>query len=157
MKVSTRIITGFAILLLLSLVTAIYQITMIHKMQTINEDLSRVGFQTANVVDQMKQDTFDLEDYSQKYFALHGDPLYERELMETRSEFATDVTKLQATAHTPAEDAAIKTLSNSWEQFWVKFAAEKANLPAKAPPDALPGELPESLQNALDKIHDSTR
>src|SRR5262244_1833983 len=103
MRVSTRIITGFAVLLILGAATAIYQISIIHRMQRINEDLSQVNFEAAGIVQKMTQDVFDLEDYSRKYFVLKGDPLYERELTDIRNGFTTDLTGLVSKARTPRE------------------------------------------------------
>src|SRR5215831_4292350 len=94
MRVSTRIITGFAVLLILGAATAIYQISIIHRMQKINEDISQVNFEVAGIVQKMSQDLFDLEDYARKYFALKGDPLYEREMEDFRKGFAADLGSL---------------------------------------------------------------
>jgi two-component system sensor histidine kinase GlrK len=154
MKVSTLIITGFGILLVLSLATATYQISIIHQMQARNQDLSQVNFLAANVVHKMQQDLADLHDYSSKYFALKGDPFYERELQDTRAEFTDDLSDLETKSRTPREREAIKQLSRSWEDFWLLFGREKEALTPDSDADA--GDLPESLQNALDRIQEST-
>lgn len=154
MKVSTRIITGFGVLLILSLATALYQLYMIHRVQTINQNLSKINFTESGIVQAMNQDMFDLEDYSRKYFALRGDPVYERQLGEIRDEFNSDLDKLVTNQRTPPEHEAIKNLSLSWNEFWSSFGAEKARL--ENDPNAGYGDLPESLQMALDKIRVNT-
>ena len=154
MKVSTRIITGFAFLLTLSLATTLYQLYMIQRMQSINQDLSQVNFEAAGIVQNMNQEMFDLEDYSRKYFVLNGDPMYERELGDIRTDFISDLTRLETKARTPREREAIKGLSLSWNEFWLSFGTEKARLNVAA--DATPEDLPESLQGALDKIRENT-
>src|SRR5215475_14194673 len=128
MRISTRIITEFAVLLILSAATAIYQISIIRRMQRINEDLSQLNFEAASIVQKMNQDMFDLEDYSRKYFVLKGDPLYERELADIRNSFTTDLTDLVGKARTPKEHEAIKGLSHAWDDFWLVFGREKSHL-----------------------------
>jgi two-component system sensor histidine kinase GlrK len=154
MRVSTRIITGFAVLLILGAATAIYQISIIHRMQRINEDLSQVNFEAAGIVQKMNQDMFDLEDYSRKYFVLKGDPLYERELADIRNSFTTDLTGLVSKARTPREREAIKGLSRAWDDFWLVFGREKSHLDTNT--DSTIEDFPEPLQTALDKIRDNT-
>jgi two-component system sensor histidine kinase GlrK len=154
MKVSTRIITGFAILLAVSVATTLYQTWMIQRMQSINQDLSQVNFAAAKIVQNMNQEMFDLEDCARKYFVLNGDPVYERELASVRSDFISDLTQLETKSRTPREREAIKGLSLAWNDFWLSFGSEKARLNADA--DATSGDLPESLQNALDRIRDNT-
>jgi two-component system sensor histidine kinase GlrK len=155
MKVSTRIVTGFGILLTVSLATTLYQTLMIQRMQSINKDLSQVNFEAAGIVQNMNQEMFDLEDYSRKYFVLNGDPLYEKELDSVRSDFISDLSRLDLKARTPREREAIKGLSLSWNDFWLSFGSEKARLKGDSD-DATSGDLPESLQNALDKIRERT-
>jgi two-component system sensor histidine kinase GlrK len=153
MKVSTRIITGFGILLLLSVATGIYQISINHRMQRINSDLSQVNFGAAGIVQKINQDIFDLEDYSRKYFVLKGDPLYERELTDTRLGFTADLGQLVSKVRSAREREAIKELSRSWEDFWLVFGREKSHLD---PESEASEDFPEPLQNGLDKIREST-
>jgi len=154
MKVSTRIVTGFGILLALGVATAAYQISIIDHLQTINRDLSQVNLEAAGIVQDMHQDMFDLEDYSRKYFALGGDSLYEQELSGIRGDFTTDLTRLESKARTPREREALKQLSRSWDDFWRTFGLEKARLTAH--PDNESADLPPSLQLALEKINENT-
>ena len=47
MKVSTRIVLGFAILMLMVVFALAYQVSIIHEMQSINQDLSSTNFNAA--------------------------------------------------------------------------------------------------------------
>src|SRR5205807_4100443 len=96
MKVSTRIIGGFGILLLVGLAALAYQVSIIYRMQTINQQMSLVNFEAARIVQKMNESVFDLEDNARKYFLLRGDPTYERELVDIRAEFSSDLTKLES-------------------------------------------------------------
>jgi signal transduction histidine kinase len=154
MKVSTRIITGFAVLLIVSLAATLYQTWIIQRMQSVNQELSQVNFQAAGIVQNMEQERFDLLDASRKYFVLNGDAVYAQELADVRADFISDLSQLETKAHTPKEREAIKGLSLSWNEFWLAFDSEKSRLKADA--DADSGDLPESLQNAIDKIKDNT-
>src|SRR5207237_2121946 len=94
----------------------------------------------------------DLDDYSRKYFILHGDSLYEREMANVGDEFKADLANLGTKADTPRERQAIKQLSLSWDEFWLLYGSEKSLI--KPSTDGETGDLPESLQNALDKIRE---
>jgi len=154
MKVSTKIISGFGILLLIDLAAFAYQVSITYRMQKINQTLSLVNLEAASIVQRMKQDVFDLEDYSRKYFALSGDPMYERELGDIRTEFAQDLTKLQINVRTSRERGAIDGLSAAWSDFWGRLALEKPRLNPDSGGE--PPELPGSLQTAIDKIQTNT-
>src|ERR1051326_629465 len=108
MRVSTRIILGFRRVLFRSVTAGVYQISIICKMQAINQNLSDVNFEAATSVKNIDQDIIDLEDYSLKYFSLGGDPLYERELGNIGDQFKVHLAEIDINAHRSEERQAIK-------------------------------------------------
>jgi two-component system, NtrC family, sensor histidine kinase GlrK len=153
MRVSTKIITGFATVLLVALGALTYQVTIVHKMQSINKDLSQVNFEAATVVQHMVQQMLDLEENIKKYFVTNGDPIYVKELADLRAEVGVDLGKLQGKAHTPPEREAVKELSAAWSEFWRLFDEWKD----RVNPDAGPVDFPAVLQDALDNVYDRTQ
>jgi two-component system sensor histidine kinase GlrK len=153
MRVSTKIISGFATVLLVALGALTYQVMIVHRMQSINKDLSQVNFEAATVVQQMDQRMLDLDANIKKYFVTNGDPIYMKELADLRTEVGVDLGKLEATARTPPEREAVKELSAAWSEFWRLFDEWKDRIN----PAAGPIDLPAVLQDALDNVSDRTQ
>src|SRR5437016_9898140 len=150
MKVSTRIIGGFGILLLVAIAALAYQVSVIHRMQSINRTLSQVNFEAAASVQTMEQQILDLEADCRKYFVLNGDPTYGRALADLRNEFSVDLGSLETNARTPRERNALKELSSAWATFWRAFDDERSRLNPDSIAEA--GDLPFSLRNALNDL-----
>ncbi len=155
MKVSTKIIVGFATLLAIAVAALVYQVTIIHEMQSINARLSQVNFEAATIVQQMDQRMLDLQGDTGKYFVTNADPGYEKNLADIRAEFSVELGKLEAKTHTALERSAIKDLARDWEDFWRLFDSEKQRI--STDPDAEPGSMPNDLQDALDNITGRTQ
>src|SRR5215510_5929667 len=155
MRVSTKIVGGFGILLLVAIAALAYQVSLIHWMQNINGSLSKVNFEAAASVQTMEQEILDLEPDCKKYFVLNGDPSYERALTETRNKFSEDLGEVVNKARTPLERAALKELSNAWSKFWRDFDDAKASLSPE--PNAEGRDLPLVLLNDFDDLNDRAK
>jgi hypothetical protein len=68
MRVSTKIVAGFATLLVIAFAALAYQMTIIHEMQSINSSLSSVNFEAATIIQQMDQRMLDLGADTSRYF-----------------------------------------------------------------------------------------
>ena len=79
MKVSSKIIAGFLILMLVALVALANQLSVIHQMQAINHDLSEINMNLASKALRMEQLASIIEEDSRKFFATR-DALYERQI-----------------------------------------------------------------------------
>ncbi len=153
MKVSTRIILGFATLLLVAFAALAYQVSIIYTMQTINQNLSSVNFSAAATIQKLEATTIvDLEDYSKKYFARNGDVTYEELLADVRLEFSDEISQLESKSRVRKEKDAIAELSKESNDFWNLFVKAKARIN----PDG-ENEMPHSLQDALDNIRTQAR
>src|SRR5262245_51598785 len=111
MRVSTKIVGGFGLLLLVASAALAYQVMVIAQMRAIDQDLSNVNFAAAETVQKMEQLILDLDKACQKYFAVNGDALYEGVLSELRNDFSTQMVALNKSTQTPREKTAIREIS----------------------------------------------
>src|SRR3954467_15082061 len=102
MKVSSKIVSGFLILMLLGLVVLFYQLSVIHQMQTVNRDLSEINMNSASIVLRLQKIAELLSEDCQKYF-IDLDPVYDRQIAGFREDFQQSLGELQKTVRSPAE------------------------------------------------------
>ena len=104
MRVSTRIVSGFGLLLVLVFIGLAYQLSVIHQMQSINRDLSVINFHAASTALSTLQLGETIKEFSRKYFV---DPIYERQLDEYRQEFLENIEELRNTVRSEQERAEV--------------------------------------------------
>src|SRR5262245_36417906 len=121
MRVSTKIVGGFGLLLLVAIAALAYQVSVIAQMHAIDRNLSLVNFAAAETVQEMEQEIFDLDLGCQRYFAVNGDPLIEGVLSDIRNEFSSQMTALSKNIQTPREKQALREIVVSWSLFWRVF------------------------------------
>ena len=85
MKVSSKIIAGFLILMLLTIVVLANQLSVIHQMQSINREISEIDMNAASTVLRMQEVAAVIKEDSRKYFAT-GDPIYDQQISDLRQE-----------------------------------------------------------------------
>jgi two-component system, NtrC family, sensor histidine kinase GlrK len=142
MRISTRIILGFGILMLLAFAGLVYQISVIHQMQAINRELSSVNFHAASVALSTMQLAETIKEFSRKYFV---DPIYEQQLNDYREEFSDDIVELQKTVRFSAEREEVDRLARAFDAYTAAFAGIKHKKGSEI--DDLPPQL-------LDAIND---
>ena len=106
MKVSTRVVSGYAVFLALLSAVLTYQTIVIHQMRSINRDLSSVSFQAALSSVQLIRDRDLVEEYSKKFF-VSRDPDYLARLREYQRDFETTLGTIRSKARSANEQAAI--------------------------------------------------
>jgi two-component system sensor histidine kinase GlrK len=144
MRVSTKIVSGFGILMVLAVVALAYQVSVIHEMQSINRDLSGVNFRAASTVLEMLHILETVEEFSTKYFLL-GYPVYEQTLTDVRQEFMEDFQQLQTTVRTDQEREELDRLSEAWNHYWTVFEDQKQKRRVPESADTLPAALASAL------------
>src|SRR5262245_61184351 len=157
MKVSTRIISGFGILMVLAFVALGYQLSVIHQMQSINRDLSAINFQSASTALRMVQNSETIREFSLKYFASH-DP-YFRQLESERQGFLRDLGELQKTVRSERERNQVELLSGAFDEYWRIFNRVKEQNQSKEL-DYLPPDLTiaiDHLQAQTDVLYDAIK
>jgi two-component system sensor histidine kinase GlrK len=153
MRVSTRIVSGFGVLLLVAVGTLGYQVYVIYQMQAVNQTLSDLNFSAARLIQQMEHSRADVKDLGSKYFVLHGDEVYEKEVEKLKAELSTDIVLLRAKAHTSREQESIDYLSKLWTDFWTLWDVEKTKI---NPESDEVQDMPATLRDSLEDIRIQT-
>jgi two-component system sensor histidine kinase GlrK len=124
MKVSSKIIAGFLVLMLLALVVLANQLNVIHRMQAINRDLSEINMNAASAALRMQEVATVIKEDSRKYFAT-GDAIYDQQIVDLREEFQASLTGLQKNARSDRERAESEKLAGALENYWNIFNKTK--------------------------------
>jgi signal transduction histidine kinase len=151
MRVSTKIISGFGILLGLAFIGLAYQVSVIHQMQSINRDLSAINLRSASSALRTMELAETLEEFSRKYFVA-GDPIYERQLEGVRQEFLSNLMELRTTVRSERERSEVERMFLTFDEFSMQFARRKAQN-QRWEADYLPNELASSLDRLKAQTH----
>jgi two-component system sensor histidine kinase GlrK len=149
MKITTRIISGYGLFIVLLAGMAIYQAFTVKRMQSINLTLRETNFKNAIACLQALRDHDLVEEYARKYFAL-ADPDYLDQLKEYQKHYEMQIVKLRKNAASLEEHEAIKRL----EQLRVSIAERLRLLLHNLPPGG--ASLPEDLQDDMERLHTLT-
>jgi two-component system sensor histidine kinase GlrK len=138
MKVSSKIISGFLVLMLLALVVLGHQLSAIHQMQAVNRELSEINLRSATTVVEMQRLADLLGEDAYKYFLLL-DPQYDRQIGDLRNDFLQHLSLLRENAKSERERTEVTKLSAAVEQYWNVYnilkQQKKAWDPDEVPPD----------------------
>jgi len=138
MKVSSKIILGFLVLMALAIIVVANQLSAVHQIRSANQDLSEINVKSATIVQEMQKSIDLLADDSSKYFAAN-DPLYGQQIAELRDDFLDHVARLRPNAKSEREQAELAKLEQALEDFWVVFNRLKKQKqtwdPEQLPPD----------------------
>ena len=149
MKITTRIISGYGLFIVVLMGLVVYQIITINRMQSINRALSGINFQNALACLQALRDLDLVEEYTRKSFAL-ADPDYLKQLREFQKAFEASLMGIKSHANTGEESAGVKRLEQLWDSYTVDLGLLQQNLPQSGT------ALPESLQNDLRQVEAQT-
>jgi two-component system sensor histidine kinase GlrK len=145
MKITTRIISGYGLLIAALVVLALYQIVTIRKMQSINHTLREINFKNATSCLDAQREIELLDEYAQKTFLL-GDPDYADQLKLYQEDFETSLRQLQSSAASDEEKSEVRRLTEIWDAFAVDLGLMLPNLPQ------LKGEWPQNLEEDLGRL-----
>lgn len=143
MRIATKIISGYAILIALMAAVLVYQVASIHHMQSINKNLSGLNFSAARTSIQLMRDRDLVEEYTKKSFIV-GDPDYVDKLREFKEGFASSLQDMQYLGRSEREQVEINRLVQFWEEFSQALARELAVL--------TPGTMPSELDQHLERL-----
>jgi signal transduction histidine kinase len=149
MRVSTKTISGFGILLGLACIGLAYQVSVLHQMQSINRDLSAVNMRSASAALRARQLGATLEEFARKYFVA-GDPIYERQLEGVHQDFLANLTDLRDTTRTDRERTEVERMALTFDEFWTAFHSRTGRM--KRNKDWEPDYLPNDLASSLDRL-----
>lgn len=146
MKVSTRVVSGYAFFLALLSAVLAYQTIVIHQMRTINRELSDISFQAALSSLQLIRDRDLVEEYSKKFF-VRRDADYLGLLREYQRDFETTLLAIRSKASSRNEQAAISNLTWTWQRFKSELDIQLTDAePSRGAP------FPANLDTELDEL-----
>jgi len=121
MKVSSKIILGFLVLMVLAIIVVINQLSAIHQIRSANQDLSEINVKSATIVQEMQKSIDLLGDDSRKYFVVNDPLQYEQQIALLREEFVDHVARLRLNVKSPREEAELANLEQALNDFWAVF------------------------------------
>lgn len=151
MRISTKIISGYAILIALMLGLLAFQVFTVHRMQSTITKLSGVSFQAADTALQMMRDLDLVDLFTQKSFA-SDDPSNTDRLREYRDLFEADLRKVESYGRTDEERAEIERLSRFWSSFLDELARQQVAARSQGTLEA-PGALVDLLAQLKDQTN----
>ena len=116
MKVTTKCISGYGILIALMFGVLVYQITSINRLQLNFRSLERLDFQ-ATLLSVNLMRTRDLVEEFTKKSLISGDAEYVSMSKEYERDFGSTLAELAPLATSEKERTEIERLSRSWQQF----------------------------------------
>lgn len=146
MRVSSKIIAGFLILMLLAVVLLANQLNAIHQMQQVNREFADVDMNAAKAALHIYQVADIITDDSKKYFAVL-DPIYDAQIADYRDDVLKEIATLEKAAHSKSERDATAELRKALDNYWNAFNRLKSQNRAL---DS--DELPPDLTIAMDHL-----
>jgi signal transduction histidine kinase len=144
MKISTKTISGYGILIALMAMLLAFQVFTIHSMQSIISGLSTVNIPAASFSLQLKHDLELVEEFTKKSFALPETRMYQEKLQGYCTDFETDLQEIKSRGQTQKEVADIKRLAELWHNFSGELRNQQLTMQSQDAPGA-PGVLIEQL------------
>ena len=145
MRVAAKIVYGFAFLIALTIAGLVYQVLLIHRMQSVSNELSGIHFRAAlaslNLIRGLDQIEGDLN----REF-VSGDPTHLAQLKEAQSGFTSNLQDIKALGLSEQERLEIDRLERFWSDFSEAFTDTKPERP-----------LPPALQEHLDRLRAQTQ
>jgi signal transduction histidine kinase len=142
MKITTKIIFGYGLFIVILAALVIYQVITINKMQSINKKLKEINFENAiTLLDAMEQRD-GVWEFTQKCFA-SPDPRYPEELKSYINDYERDLREITGRALSGEEQSSLNSLRKSWNAFASSLQSElqKKSSEVQDPPGYLLDEL----------------
>ena len=148
MRISTKIILGYAVLIVLMIGLLTHEVYSLMRMQSIIAKLSNVNFRSADIALQMMRDLDLVDFFAQKSF-VSDDPGYPKRLQEYVSYVEADVRNFEFYGRSRNEQAEIQRLNQAWAEFLSELDREQRNQQSQSPK-----EVSGTLVNHLDRLRD---
>jgi signal transduction histidine kinase len=149
MKITTRIISGYGLFIVILTGMAVYQVITINRMQSLNRTLRETNFKNALTCLQALRDHELVEELVRKSYVT-ADPDYQNQLKEFLRDYEQQIMELGKSPASAEERASIVRLQQLWDSFTENLRSHLSNLPQGG------GTLPESLQNDMDTLRSMT-
>ncbi|MGA2261006.1 MAG: MCP four helix bundle domain-containing protein, partial [Acidobacteriota bacterium] len=147
MRISTKVISGYGILIALMVGLLAYQVFTIHRMQSIISRLSTVNIPAASTALQLRRDIELVEEFTKKSFVFPTDRQYQEKLQEYRTLFETDLREVESSGRTDEERSEIARLSHLWSSFSEELSQRQQALQSQEAQD-----VPDTLIDQLEQL-----
>lgn len=117
MKISTKVASGFAGLILLLVALLGYRMILMSQVQEVLQRLGATNFRASLVALQMIQDLSQVDEFARKSYVTGGDPDYLAQAKQMREAYEHGLGELRGIALTSAEEAEVMALSRLWTRF----------------------------------------
>jgi signal transduction histidine kinase len=145
MKITTRIVSGYGLLIVVLAGLVIYQISTVNIMRLISKRIQNINFQIAFDSLQMLKDRELVEEYTRKTL-LAPEPGNANQLESFMEQFESDLMQIKAITNSGQELNEINRLEQVWKSFTVDLTLAQHRVHQNG---AL---LPQSLQDDLDQM-----
>jgi signal transduction histidine kinase len=115
MNVSTRIIFGISVLMVLAVLALGYQVYINQQLQLVTHELSEVNLQATRDVVLQEYDILVIDELSRKYFLV--DREYGKDLDGWRQDFESRLYELQHLRLSPKEKADLTLVAQAWDAY----------------------------------------
>jgi signal transduction histidine kinase len=149
MKITTRIISGYGLLLAVLAGLVIYQIITVNKMHAISHAISEINLGNAHTCVTARGHLQSVEEFTWKSFG-STDPRYAKQLQEYQEDFRKSLLELESHAAPGADKAEIARLSKQWDTYLKDLDLLQKNPTQKS--TALPLNIQEDLENLKSQI-----
>ncbi|MBM3791548.1 MAG: HAMP domain-containing protein, partial [Acidobacteria bacterium] len=149
MRITTKIILGFGILIALMIALVVFQVLRINRMQSIIRGLSEVNFEVSSRAVRLSGIFMQVADFAKKVVGSTA-PEYELAYIEWRDQAQQEIRDLARTANSEKELEQIGRLVESWDEFLRYFETYRASMPP-GPRSDPPPEMVERLDRL--RIH----
>src|ERR1051325_2780215 len=126
MRISTKLALGFTTLIFLIVGVFSYQVALIHRMQSITQNIGEQNLQAAELSLQMFRDVDQIIAFTRKLDALRGDPDYAEQLEQLREGFSDSVKSLLTLKLSRSEQVETKQLAVLWDESRTAWERERA-------------------------------
>ena len=132
MKISTKIILGYSLLILVMVAALSYQLALMHEMQTINRNLSAIKTRERNYSLRVR-DIGQVVEYIQRLHATKGDPEYSSQVKfqfdQMTEDLSEDLNTLKGDKASPDERKELERLASLWADFQHSESEQESNFP----------------------------
>ncbi len=148
MKISTKIILGYALLILLLVTSLVYELSLIRRMQEINRNLSNIKTRST-LYALYGRDIEQLGIFARRSYVVR-DPQYFEQLRHNCQKMTETLQEIKASGPTPGERRRLENLERLWERFSGAIADEEALL--QMTPEQLDAWIPAEVETLQEEI-----
>jgi signal transduction histidine kinase len=149
MKITTRIISGYGVFIVILAGLVIYQVLTISRMQETSRTLSGTNFRNAVTSLTASSDLEGVEDFTRKSI-VSADPRYRDQLQEYQEAFQQGLMELKTHAASSEEQKEIGRLLQQWQTYLADLAVLQQG------PRQEGSNLPSDLQRDLEELRAQT-